>query len=343
MANGIWLPLYVNFWVLVATCANAFTFAGVLGWKDSFGVAGTPTAAAVVVVAVSVIGIFKAVLRSDLVVCWALAGVYRMQTGSDPDAFPEGALDRQLALVAIWCSSVTFLASLVGLFLGDNNGALQGLKGVTVAKPLATGRTFCDSCILHVLRNRKPVHTAVPYWMRKVARAKQHRVCILVRLQGGDEEKRALSTRVARLCSAKSVLLCSRQAFAGDYEFEATSWAFGQVRKVPQLATGHTPEVTRRGFFDRLMTALQKAPVCIEVDEALEPLKPVLFSNHDHAACPEFAEVKAPSAAGELTAILALSCNRNQREVLLAAFQVLGGKDEARHQVAGDQYIVNDV
>ncbi|CAK9098673.1 unnamed protein product, partial [Durusdinium trenchii] len=206
----------------------------------------------------------------------------------------------------------------------------------------------------------------------EVARAKQHRVCILVRLQGGDEEKRALSTRVARLCSAKSVLLCSRQAFAGDYEFEATSWAFGQVRKVaclgstfdaavifdpeeimpetlwaaaetvrgggivcivPQLATGHTPEVTRRGFFDRLMTALQKAPVCIEVDEALEPLKPVLFSNHDHAACPEFAEVKAPSAAGELTAILALSCNRNQREVLLAAFQVLGGKDEARHQV----------
>lgn len=189
MANGIWLPLYVNLcfgwaliviivylgyllsvyrdlnsktassfwewlsfcagiacnasWVLVATCANAFTFAGVLGWKDSFGVAGTPTAAAVVVVAVSVIGIFKAVLRSDLawslVVCWALAGVYRMQTGSDPDAFPEGALDRQLAIVAIWCSSVTFLASLVGLFLGDNNGALQGLKGVTVAKPLATG------------------------------------------------------------------------------------------------------------------------------------------------------------------------------------------------------------
>ena len=30
-----------------------------------------------------------------------------------------------------------------------------------------------------MLRNRKPVHTAVPYWMRKVARAKQHRVCIL--------------------------------------------------------------------------------------------------------------------------------------------------------------------
>lgn len=35
---------------------------------------------------------------SSQVVCWALAGVYRMQTGSDPDAFPEGALDRQLAL-----------------------------------------------------------------------------------------------------------------------------------------------------------------------------------------------------------------------------------------------------
>ena len=35
--------------------------------QDSFGVAGTPTAAAIVVVAVALIGIFKAVLRSDLV------------------------------------------------------------------------------------------------------------------------------------------------------------------------------------------------------------------------------------------------------------------------------------
>lgn len=51
----------------MATCANAFTFAGVKGWKDEFGVAGTPSVAAVVAIVVAMIGIKMAVVRSDLV------------------------------------------------------------------------------------------------------------------------------------------------------------------------------------------------------------------------------------------------------------------------------------
>ena len=86
----------------MATCANAFTFFGVKGWKDDFGVAGTPTAAAVVAIVVAMIGIKMAVVRSDLawslVAAWALSGVYRMQTNPNEQAFPVEAMNRQLAI-----------------------------------------------------------------------------------------------------------------------------------------------------------------------------------------------------------------------------------------------------
>jgi len=125
-------------WVLVATCANAFTFAGVLGWKDEFGVAGTPFAASVVAVVVAVLGIFMAVLRSDLawslVVSWALAGLYRTHTNPDAESFPVEAMSRHLAVVAIWCSAVVLFASLVGIFLASHNNAFTGSKG---AAPLS--------------------------------------------------------------------------------------------------------------------------------------------------------------------------------------------------------------
>lgn len=128
-------------WVVVATCANAFTVAGTFGWKDEFGVAGTPFAASVVAVVVAVIGIFMGVLRSDLawslVVSWALAGLYRMHTVANPESFPEEAMSRHLALVAIWCSGVVLLASLFGTFLVSSNGAFSGSKGLPGAVPLS--------------------------------------------------------------------------------------------------------------------------------------------------------------------------------------------------------------
>ncbi|CAJ1432100.1 unnamed protein product, partial [Effrenium voratum] len=126
-------------WVVVATCANAFTWFGELGWKDAFGVAGTPTAGAVVAVAVTFIAIALAVFRSDLawslVAAWALGGLFRMHTVVDPESFPEGAMNHSLALVAIWCCGVVLLASVIGLFLVPTNAVFQD-KGVMGARPL---------------------------------------------------------------------------------------------------------------------------------------------------------------------------------------------------------------
>ena len=140
-------------WVVVATCANAFTVLGQLGWKtvgqtaaqafegETWEVAGTPLAAGVVAVAVAVVGIFMAAHRSDLawslVVSWALAGLYRAHTVPDPESFPVEAMSRLLAEVAIWCSAVVLLASVVGIFLGSTNRVFQGGAGLTGAVPLS--------------------------------------------------------------------------------------------------------------------------------------------------------------------------------------------------------------
>jgi len=136
-------------WVVVATCANGFTVLGELGWKtvgqtatqETWEVAGTPLAAAVVAVVVAVVGIFMAAHRSDLawslVVSWALAGLYRMHTVPDPESFPVEAMSRLLAEVAIWCSAVVLLASVVGVFLGSTNRVFQGGAGLTGAVPLS--------------------------------------------------------------------------------------------------------------------------------------------------------------------------------------------------------------
>lgn len=131
-------------WVLVATAANKFTFLGELGWKDVYGVAGTPAAAVLVVAVVASIAIIVAAARSDfawsLVAVWALAGLYRQQTIQDPSSFPPEAMNATLAKCALWAAIVVGLATFTGLLLVPFNGAFRSKRGdLTVAhKPLAT-------------------------------------------------------------------------------------------------------------------------------------------------------------------------------------------------------------
>mmetsp|Transcript_12913 Transcript_12913/g.24362 ORF Transcript_12913/g.24362 Transcript_12913/m.24362 type:complete len:292 (+) Transcript_12913:75-950(+) len=120
-------------WVLVATSANKFTVLGQLGWKDEFGVAGTPGMAVVVVAVVSAVAIAFAVLRSDfawsLVACWALSGLYRTHTIPDPDSFPPAAMNKTIAECSLWGAIVVGVASLLGLALIPYNGAFRSDKG----------------------------------------------------------------------------------------------------------------------------------------------------------------------------------------------------------------------
>jgi len=88
-------------WVLVASCLNFFFCFGKVGWKNEYGVAGTPLVTIIVCVAVSSIAIERVVNGKDLmyafVAAWAFQGVYRMQTFEDASRFPPEARDEQLA------------------------------------------------------------------------------------------------------------------------------------------------------------------------------------------------------------------------------------------------------
>ncbi|CAE7337964.1 unnamed protein product [Symbiodinium sp. CCMP2592] len=120
-------------WVLVATAANKFTFLGELGWKDVYGVAGTPGAAVLVVAFVASIAIIVASVRSDfawsLVAVWALAGLYRQQTVPDSSSFPPQALNPTLAKCALWAAMVVGLATFTGLLMLPFNGAFRSKRG----------------------------------------------------------------------------------------------------------------------------------------------------------------------------------------------------------------------
>jgi len=117
-------------WVVVATSANLFTVAGDFGWKDSFGVAGSPVAALVVVVLVAILGSGMALFNTDLawslVAAWAIAGVYRMQTIPDPDSFPVEAMSSILATGAMWSTAGVLLASVVAAGIAVKNLRSKG-------------------------------------------------------------------------------------------------------------------------------------------------------------------------------------------------------------------------
>mmetsp|Transcript_127702 Transcript_127702/g.367547 ORF Transcript_127702/g.367547 Transcript_127702/m.367547 type:complete len:287 (+) Transcript_127702:104-964(+) len=91
-------------WIVGAWCANLFTAAGESGWKDFYGVAGTPEAATVVTLIVMAIATFVAFALGDIawptVAAWALAGLYRMQTVPNPAIFPEEAMSPLIATAA---------------------------------------------------------------------------------------------------------------------------------------------------------------------------------------------------------------------------------------------------
>lgn len=105
-------------WVCVASCANAFTVGRKLGWKDEYGVGGSPEVALVCVAILALVAILMAVLRQDLawagVACWAAAGVYRMQTVTNADKFPVEALSPLLAGGALWSAALIAGAMAVG-------------------------------------------------------------------------------------------------------------------------------------------------------------------------------------------------------------------------------------
>lgn len=114
-------PITLNAaWLVVATAANFFTVAGQLGWKDVYGVAGSPQAAMLVVFLATSLAVGVAVGACDvawpLATAWALLGVYRMQStpGDGEGGFPDDAMNSMLATWALWGSIISFLAALAG-------------------------------------------------------------------------------------------------------------------------------------------------------------------------------------------------------------------------------------
>jgi len=95
-------------WILVAFILSLFFCAGTAGWQDEHGVAGSPSAAAVVVVLVAVLGCWRAIAGHDLAwafaAAWALRGIFRMQTVPDKVRFPLSAMNAMLGGLAQYCS-----------------------------------------------------------------------------------------------------------------------------------------------------------------------------------------------------------------------------------------------
>ena len=127
-------------WVLVASVANKFTLLGEFGWKDVYGVAGAPWAAVLTIGAVAAIAVVVAVTRSDfawsLVAVWALAGLYRQHTVPDPDSFPPEAMNKTLALCALWACVVVGIAAATGICLIPANGVFKSKNREADHKPL---------------------------------------------------------------------------------------------------------------------------------------------------------------------------------------------------------------
>jgi len=101
-------------WIVVATAVNGFLVFGEAGWKDQFGVAGTPIFASIIVWCVAVIACVILLLQADpawgFVAAWALRGIYRMQTIENIDRFPTVALNKQIALSAQVSSAIVLFA-----------------------------------------------------------------------------------------------------------------------------------------------------------------------------------------------------------------------------------------
>lgn len=108
-------------WICVAFILSVFFCAGLLGWSDQHGVAGSVPAAAVAVILVAIIGSYRAIRAGDyawaFVAAWALLGIYRMQSAADAVRFPPTAMSSGLASLAKICSGVVALSLAVGVVL----------------------------------------------------------------------------------------------------------------------------------------------------------------------------------------------------------------------------------
>jgi len=113
-------------WIVVATAVNGFLCSGEAGWKDQYGVAGTPIVGCITVWLVALIACIVLLLQADpawgFVAAWALRGIYRMQTIENVDRFPTAALNKQVALSAQVSSMVVLFAVGVQLFASFSCG-----------------------------------------------------------------------------------------------------------------------------------------------------------------------------------------------------------------------------
>eukprot|EP00929_Paragymnodinium_shiwhaense_P068512 TRINITY_DN3446_c0_g1_i1.p1 TRINITY_DN3446_c0_g1~~TRINITY_DN3446_c0_g1_i1.p1 ORF type:complete len:309 (-),score=69.52 TRINITY_DN3446_c0_g1_i1:390-1316(-) len=122
-------------WLVVATCLNAFFCLGTAGWKDEYGVAGTPLAAIIVGVFVACFAMERVVQGADwiyaFVAGWALQGIYRMQSVVDAERFPPEAMNSTLANTALVLSVVVWVLSLIGLVMAlfvSSDSLLSAIK-----------------------------------------------------------------------------------------------------------------------------------------------------------------------------------------------------------------------
>jgi len=103
-------------WLLVAFVVSCFFCLGEVGWKDGYGVAGSPASAMAVIVSVAMLALYVGIFRYGLawvcVAAWALRGIYRMQTYPDKVRFPLLALNRTIADCARLCSWTVLILGL---------------------------------------------------------------------------------------------------------------------------------------------------------------------------------------------------------------------------------------
>lgn len=134
--------------IVVASCMNMFVCLGEAGWKNEYGVAGTPKATIVVGAGVALIAIERVLHGKDVVygfvTGWALLGVYRMQTTEDETKFPSAARDASLASTAASLSAFVWCIVLLGVAIltySVRDSLCKGLKAAeapTTSSPAAS-------------------------------------------------------------------------------------------------------------------------------------------------------------------------------------------------------------
>lgn len=107
-------------WIVIACLLNFLSCAGDLGWKKN-GVAGNEYVAIAIIIILTLLAAQRSIDGLDFawafVTCWALRGVYRMQTEPNELRYPSVAMNLWVASAANWGSIAAGVSVVIGFGL----------------------------------------------------------------------------------------------------------------------------------------------------------------------------------------------------------------------------------